>query len=563
VTVESTIVGRELGADAERIGEVNVIYGESSMREIAKLPESMRQIATQLTNWVQDTRSLAGRTNSLFDRHKYVSTDNPYDQMITARRAARDDDVVSGAAETTEGMALQGIKWEHSDWETQDIFNQMATEQDLDSVIRRMWREEFSTGCFVVAFYWDFGEFKVRGKSDKGNKRRSTKRVWYPRKVTLLDPTRVVPVGMLAFGQERLAWRATRNEIAAFNAIALGKYRDEIMELYYDGQYVVRDPDEQIELTRLRVDTSRLLLMDEELVRRHTLTKSDYERFAPVRLQSVFRLLDLKQQQMDADRAELVGAANYILLVKKGSKEQPGQPEEITNLRENYATLARIPVIFSDHRLEIEIISPKRDLTLQGEKYATLDGAIAARLLNVFSPPNSHSGQRTDTSLTLGRTISRSMENRRHMIRRFIEREMARAVVEHPKNAGIFEEGTPSLAFSPPRIQLEDASAVAQSVLALRTQREISRESVLEFFGFDQEVEAMRRELEKARFDDIFQTIVPFSSPNMNQSGGSVPADQAGAGAQGGRPTGGGKPTQNPTKAPKTSSSGATKGGPE
>ena len=28
-------------------------------------------------------------------------------------------------------------------------------------------------------------------------------------------------------------------------------------------------------------------------------------------------------------------------------------------------------------------------------------------------------------------------------------------------------------------------------------------------------------------------------------------------------PTGGGKPTQNPTKAPKTSSSGATKGGPE
>ena len=57
-----------------------------------------------------------------------------------------------------------------------------------------------------------------------------------------------------------------------------------------------------------------------------SLTKPDYERFAEIRLKSLFAILDLKRQLMAADRASLIGAANYILLIRKGEKDAPALP---------------------------------------------------------------------------------------------------------------------------------------------------------------------------------------------------------------------------------------------
>ena len=55
---------------------------------------------------------------------------------------------------------------------------------------------------------------------------------------------------------------------------------------------------------------------------------------------------------------------------------------------------------------------------------------------------------------------------------------------------------------------------MARAVLTLRTQNELSRETTLEHFGFDQAVEAMRREFEEdSGYDDLFKTQVPFSAP--------------------------------------------------
>jgi hypothetical protein len=82
-------------------------------------------------------------------------------------------------------------------------------------------------------------------------------------------------------------------------------------------------------------------------------------------------MLDLKRQLMNADRASLIGAANYILLVRKGTDQRPAQQEEIDNLKENYNFIAKMPVIISDHRLEIDIIAPKIDLTLQSRRSTT------------------------------------------------------------------------------------------------------------------------------------------------------------------------------------------------
>jgi hypothetical protein len=562
---------REVGTlPGERItDQVNVVYGpNASSADVPHIDEGMRQMAYQLQSWVNNMRAVTGQSG-LFDRGKYVSNDIIYNQMLTARAAVKDDDICASVAELTEGMAFQGLKWESSDWDTTDLFNQMAAEQDLDSLIRKMWREEFTYAQCVCAFWWDQGEFVVRGETEAGNKKKRRVKVWYPRAVTLLDAVKVVPVGLLAFGQERLAWKATRQESIAYSAIVNGDLQDELMERFYTGQYIPRDGDELQELTSLQIDCSQLLLLDDRFVARHCTTKPDFERFPDVRLKSVFRLLDMKQQLMESDRVNLIGAANYILLVKKGDKDSPAYPEEIENLKNNYQTLAKLPVIFSDHRLNIEIITPKTEHVLDPDKYEVLDNRIAARLLNTLNSAGARSGQRTDNTLTMSRPVARSMEGHRHMIRRFLEKQIGKAVVEHPKNVGLFTEGTPSLAFTPPNIQLDADPGTVQVLLQARTTGDLSRESFLDYFGFDQEVEAMRVTLEAAKYDDIFKTRVPFDSPSNNdaRSGdasgasepgkgtGEAPSAQAPAGARGGRPAGGGKPKQSPSGATKTGAS--------
>lgn len=521
--------------------QVSVVYQDGT-EGIRDLPDGMRQIASQVQSWLNGQRAVAGRVV----QPKFTEYDTIFDEMRLARKAMEHDDVVSNFAEITEGLGLQGTKWESSDWVTQDIFNQMAADQNLDSVVRKMFREDFAMSQSVLAAWWGYGEFSVRGETESGNKRKAKKRVYYPQRLTLLDPTRVVPVGTLAFGLERLAWKATPEEMSAYRAMVLGQLQDDVMDRFYVGEYKI-SAAEQKELGAL----PDLLLLSEEAVTRHTATRADFERWAPVRLKSIFPILAMKQHLADADRVALIGAANYILLVKKGDKDNPAHPEEIQNLKEGFKTLARVPVIFSDHRLAIEIVAPKQDYTLQAEKYDLLDGRIMQRLINGLPTT---SGNSAKASVHLDRTVSRALENRRHMLKRFLEKTIARAVVEHPKNKDIFTEGPPSMTFFPANVMIDSDATLAQQIISMRTMNEISRETALEYFGFDQAAEAMRRSLEEKKYDDIFQTAVPFSAPGQGGQGGQgkPPAAQGPAGAQGGRPTGGGKTSANPTKTQRT-----------
>lgn len=522
----------------------------SSERDFVDM--TARQLAFQLGNWQSDIRSALKDKGSLFNRTKYVSSDNPYKQMETAKQAMSDDDIVSAAAELTEGLTFQGVQWESEEPDESDMFNQMAAEQDLDTLVRQMHRELFATSQVVIAMWWETEELKVRGKSEKGNSRRLSRTVSYPKRITVLDSSRIVPVGMLQFGQERLAWIGTKDELDLYNRVASGQLEDEVMRRFYDGHYRPTK-EEQDEFTAYGINSEHLILLKEDLVRRHTLTRPDYQRFADIRLKSVFRTLDLKQQQMEADRVMLVGAANYILLVKKGSDKDPAYQEEVDALREGFKYQAKLPVIFSDHRLEIEIITPDQDYTLDESKYGVLNGIITARVLDTLGIASSgaRSGSASE-ELSQSRSIARSLENRRHQLARFLERELAKAVVK--KNPEF--KRAPSLRFSPNRIQLEDDSGLAASIVALRNSKEISRESILDYFGFDQAVEATRREIEEERYDDIFDTVVPFSAAN-----GAPPSAQGAAGSKGGRPTGGGRPSANPAKAPARTNKNTSKTG--
>lgn len=524
--------------------------------------DDLREVASKLSSWVNNARSATGHS-SMFDRGAYTPPDNPYEEMLAARRAVEHDDIVGGVAETTESFAFGGVKWEGRNEDEADVFNQMNRDIDLDRVIRQMWRETYTYSQFVVATVWDYRTYRVRGRTSTGHRKRKEYTVYCPVRMEIIDSTKVVPIGHGPLGSDLLAWCSTNQEVQHWLRARRGEVVDPVMDQFFIGQYEP-PPHEAAELSKLGVDVKNLLTMNPGMVWRHTMTRASHERFAPVRLKSVFKLLDLKQQLVNADRSMLIGAANYILLVRKGDENMPAKPEEMRNLKENFNFIAKLPVVISDHRLEIDIIAPKTDFTLQQDRYDLIDTRIMTRLLGTLSLGGR--GQRNETNVTLSRAVGRNMENRRHMIARDIERNVARAVYFHPRNRGVFEEGDePSLVFVPRNIALDIDAAIIQAMMNLRQSKEISRETILEYFGLDQGTEAQRREMEAELYDDVFQTIVPHGGINENapQEGegdegkGGTPAQ---SGRNGGRPQGGGDGKESRKVKPKSANGNPSTG---
>lgn len=517
----------------------------SGMPVEGALDRHLREIAYQLNSWRRDQEARGG-AKGLFERDKFAALENPYDRFRVARDAVATDDVVGGAADAIESLSLQEVAWESENAVLADILNQVSAEVDLDSYLRVLMRELFTYSQSVTASFWERRKFVSRTR-----KKAASRKEYYlhvPVKLFSLDPLKVVPVGTYLFGEERLAWNATENERRTWDGGGVTVKVDPVMTELFSGVYRP-SPDESAELTALGVPVDSLMEFRPDRVWRHCVTKPAYERFPDVRIASTFRHLDLKQQLMQSDRVTLVGAANYILLVKKGTDNAAALPAELQNLRENFKSIAKLPVIISDHRLSIEIITPKVDLTLDIDKYDLLDARIAARALSSLDA----AGATGDAAgQTRSRTIARVLDNRRQMIRRMVQLKIRDAILKHPGNrealAEFKESEYPSLVFNPRQIVVDNDALMSQIVLGARDRRELSRHSFLEYIGMDQAVEAQRMKVENELYDEIFKSQVPYSAmpPGGGQQGddskNSNPNAQGSRGAEGGRPRGGGEP---------------------
>lgn len=547
------------GSQLEFAGGFPVINDSGLPDEVVIGDGSMREVASTLSRWVNDARNAAG-TSTMFNRSLYTPPDNVYAEMRAARAAVRADDIVGGVAEITESFAFGGVKWEGDDPDETDIFNQLNRDLNLDDLLRKQWRDVYTYSSYVCAVRWGWREYKVRGETENGTRRKKKYRAWMPVEIRTIDPTKVVPIRHSPFGDDLLAWCATNGEVDHYLSAFRGDLIDPQMAEFFSGVYTPSKAEAD-ELSHLGVDINNLLVINPEKAWRFTLTKPDYERFADVRMRTVFKLLDLKQQLVNADRAMLIGAANYILLLRKGDKDFPAQPQEMQNLKENFQFLAKLPVIISDHRLTVDIIAPKTDFVLQSERYDTIDTRLLSRLLGTLT--FSSRGQRNETNVTLSKAVARGMQNRRHMMARALEHNIARAIFNHPRNIGVFDGEPPSLVFTPRNIELEQDGTTIQALVGLRSSRDLSRESILEYFGFDQAAEAQRMEIEGEKYDDVFKTQVPFSAaPGQATGPNGEPESPQASGGRGGRPRGGGDSTNNATRVrPQTESGNPSTGG--
>lgn len=552
-------------------GHVAYINEAGVPEEVAQRAFAHDDVASAIDQWSRNMGSQSIAGGSLFFRNRYTMTSNVYDQMMQCADAVEYDEILSTMCDATEGLAFSGMSFETIDPDQEDIWNQIAADLDMDSRLREIWRELFKVSQAYVAIEWVDKVYKVRTKAtpiqdlqdsdvtpglagvssdaidlhpsgvpNPGPKRRARRKQFAlrcPGRLSILDPTKVLPVGQLMFGKERFAYIASKGEHDAFMDVFAGKTTDPTVLQMFDGPYE-GTPEELKHLTdahRGAANHAYLWLFKKESIFRHHLSKAQYERFASLRLKSVLPILDIKAHLRASDRAALIGATNFIIVLKRGSDKFPARAGEVEQLREQARVVARMPILVGDHRLSVEIVTPNTDFVLQSERYDSLDSRLILRGLNSLkagSGKTSGSGS-ADSSVT-DEVVARGIESRRHEMARDIEMHLLRQTVE--MNSTVLTD-VPSVSFHPKRVVISLNADIINAVMQLRDRGDISRETQLEEFNYDQEIEYIRRKREKA-VDPVFQSSVPFSSPNANpfQTGGT-----------GGRPQGGGGPGKDST----------------
>ena len=259
--------------------ETGAPWVNASGLETYDLTNTVNKVARELASWVNTTRG--AKQPSLFNRAAYVAPDNPYVLMATAKNAVDNDDVVSGTCDVTEGLMLQGLKWEADEADDADFFNQIARDLDLDEFARAWHREDFTYAQAVVGMWWGRREYTSRQKTPTGKKSKRTKIIYCPVALTFLDPGKVVPLKPGPFGQDRLAWRATDEEYKMSTAVQDGTLvtLDAVYDAFTTGPITGLPKSEEFYLQSIGVDPKRLVGLNPEFVFRICRTKASYERW--------------------------------------------------------------------------------------------------------------------------------------------------------------------------------------------------------------------------------------------------------------------------------------------
>ncbi len=525
----------EASINERGVAVVSEVDPEEVSTALATSPQFQELLPTPvmraLATWAETTHSSTRRQRGIFQRDKFVTPGKIYEQMAMAYDAL-DDDVVGNIADTSEAIAFQKISFEAEDKDQQNVWSQIGRDLDLDSWVRQAWRELFTVSQFYGVRWWGTKEYKVKGKREKRESRKAYE-VIAPVALGFLDPTRVVPVKPDVFGNHQLAWIASDGELALWERTKEGLQDDEMVRSLFLGPYTPTKHEEKT-FGNEDVPIDKLMLLNPLYVFSHSLTRSPFERWARVRMKSIFPILDLKHQLREMDRAFLLGGINFLVLVTRGTDQLPTTVNEVASTQAQIRAQARSPIIVSDHRINVEIITPDVQHVLSRDKWAVLDERLMMRLWGTYQLSSESSNK--ETSITLGRVIARGLSNRRHMLKRAIEREVIRPVIEHPVNVETGFNKDCKIEFAPRRMELDTDEALMTVLQELRDRGDISRETLLREFNFDQDLEARRREHEDERYKDVFEPVnVPFDSPNRTTPGGS--------GRTGGRPTG--KPSPN------------------
>lgn len=476
--------------------------------------------------------SQAGQ-GSMLARTPFRTPRDVIEEIKLARSVADTDDDVGGIIGQMIAIAFgEGVTNQHRDETTLEFFNQIAapTGMNLEAVLGEMYRELLIAGSVTTITLFTRKRMQYFPlKSDVP----VAAQLQFPN-VGILPAENIRVISNDVLGNGELAYWVENQDMKQWldeyfspttspgrkaimtmqEPVAASVFTGRIQVPYNDGDPASRG------LT--------LFTLNPRMVHRSSHPKGASPYARPL-LTRNFALLEAKRLLNIMDYALLQGGTNYIVVAKKGSDEMPAQQVEIDNLINQVTHASRSGVMVGDHRLSIEIITPKLDELLSTPKRKLLGRKIKMGLMRQSEEVSADSGTQgaaNEMELT-GRVISYD--------RRLLVRHAQSTFYDETatRNRVAFSEGAPSI--WAPKIILAGVKDFWSNLLQARDRGDIPRRYVVEALGFDYDAALAEREREIKRGDDeiLMPASVPFSNPGEPQDNG--PGRPVGSGSNNGR----------------------------
>jgi hypothetical protein len=451
--------------------------------------------------------------SNMLTRSPFRAPSSPIQEIELARQVAdTDDDITSVIGQAIATAYRDGMENQHPDEPTLDLFNQIAFRMHLDSVQKEMMREWLIAGQVTTLQLFTRSRLNF---TPTGTERKVNAQVTIPM-VGVLPSENIRVLSMDVFGTGELAydvkdprlkdWLDTyfaKNTSPAKKA----KMADEepVIASIFTGT-VQMDYNDQDMFSAGKT----LYKLNGDLVHRSTMPKGSTAYPRPP-MTANFALLEAKRLLNIMDYSLLQGGTNYIVIAKQGSDKLPAQQPEIDNLTDQVRAASRTGVLVGDHRLSVEIITPKLDELLSTPKRKLIGRKLAMAILRVpeqVTPDPGGEGARGEMTF-MGNTITSD----RHDIKRHIERFVYSEIVK--RNPSAFPKGAPAIWHQP--IVLSGVKDYFSNVMAARDRGDIPRKYAVNVLGFnyDAGVAQRKRELERGDDEVMIPGSVPFSDPNQ------------------------------------------------
>jgi hypothetical protein len=477
---------------------------------------------------------------SMLSRTPFRTPTNVMDEIKLAREVAdTDDDIAATIGQCLATAYGDGMQNQHEHEPTNSLFNEIARGMNLDSQLKEMYREYLIAASVttISLFTRSRLDFIPSGTTDRVRAQLATPLLG----ILPAENIRVLTNDL--FGQGELAYEVTDqklkewlDEFFADNTTAARKsqMRDEqpVISAVFTGETEVDWNDQDFFSAG-----KTLYTLNPRMVHRTTMPKGAQAYPRPP-LTANFALLEAKRLLNIMDYSLLQGGTNYIVVAKQGSDKLPAKQPEIDNLVDQVRSASRTGVLVGDHRLDIEIITPKLDELLNPAKRQLVGRKLTMRLLRIPEQVTHDAGGKgAEQELEFtGRTITAD----RRDIKRHVESTVYSEIVR--RNRAVFTRGAPSLWF--PKIILTGVKDFFDSVVKARDRGDIPRKWAVEVLGFDYEAGVAQRKRELESGDD--EIMVPASVPFSNPAGPSAGPNDGGEGRPPGSSSNNGRPGSPP-----------------
>jgi hypothetical protein len=463
-------------------------------------------------------------TGSALARTKWQPPTNVIDEIKLARDLAERDDDVAPAIESLIAAAFSdGYQNQHPDEQIEHTFEKLTEDMGLRRVLMEFYRE------WLISYQINSVTIFTRASYDirpEGTSRVLTRNVASPL-CGVLPAENIRVLGDDLFGQAATAF-VPEGELAEwlqtfFSASttpakkAQMRRENPVRAALFIEKVNITDENLKLDLFNSGGDAYRL---NPSMVARSTAAKGSWSYPRPPLTRNL-PLLEAKRLLNIMDHALLQGGTNYIIVAKKGSKEQPALQPEIDNLREVVKRASRTGVLIGDHRIDIEIVTPDLSELLNPDKRVMIGHKLSTSMLRV---PQFAADDKGQAVVTFTELLQRIITSDRSVVRDHVHDHVWTKVMT--RNQSVFGRADrPGLWF--PRVILQGFQFFTDYLLKMYDRGDLPRKWMVEFGGFDYEAAIAQKKRENDNnHDQIFMPpAVPFSSPQNGPGGSPGPQD--------------------------------------